>query len=89
MFMIGERDVLLKFIELTGKDWEENERPEDIRLDPEKVDALLSVRSLVANPQNDLDTSTLRERCPAFCSVYREVMLRDVEELIPNGPANP
>jgi hypothetical protein len=85
MMRIGERDVLLKVIEQLGREWEEKARPEDIRLSQERIEILLNVRALVANADVDLSIELLRERCPAFLGVYRAVMLRDIEELIPDG----
>jgi hypothetical protein len=77
--------VLLKLIEHTGREWEEHERPEDVRLNSEKIDILLSIRALVANRGADFDMHTLRDECPTFVSVYRAVMLRDIEELTSHG----
>lgn len=88
MTKCGDQNVLLKLIELTGKEWEANERAEDIRLSPDKIDALLSIRALVASEDSTLTVEDLREQCPTFCSVYRQVMLRDLEEFIPHGAAN-
>lgn len=80
----GDKDVLLQFLEITGREWRDNYRAEDIRRDPLKIDALLGVNHLVAT---GLSVELLRERCPTFCAAYRDVMLRDVEELIPHGSA--
>jgi hypothetical protein len=81
----GERDLLLMLIEQTSKEWEENYRPEDVRLSAEKINLLLSIRALVADRGSDIDIALLRDRCPTFVSVYRAVLLRDLEELAPNG----
>jgi len=88
MTKCGDQEVLLKLLELTGQEWEANERPEDIRLSPAKIDALLSVRALVASPTSTLTAEILRKRSPTFCTVYRQVMLRDLEEFIPDGAAH-
>jgi hypothetical protein len=88
MLKIGERDVLLQVLEHTAKEWEAHELPEEIRLSPDKIGVLLSVRALVANPNNDLTVETLRAQCPTFVDQYRQVLLREVEELIPSGTAD-
>lgn len=85
MLNIGERDVMLMMIEHVGREWEENYRPEDIRLNREKIDILLSIRALVANSGIGISIPLLRKSCPTFVSVYRAVMLRDLEELTPYG----
>lgn len=82
----GVNDVLLLLLQMIGKDWEDNARPEDIRLSSEKIDALKSVNALVAN--GTLDAGELRASSPAFVTVYQQVMLRDIEEHINHGSAH-
>jgi virulence-associated protein VagC len=86
--MTKERDLLLGLIEFTGKQWEENERPEDIRLSPEKVDILLKVRALVIDPESDLTLDLLRVQAPTFVDQHRQVLMRDLQEFCPDGTAH-
>lgn len=85
MLNIGERDLLLDLIEFTGKRWEENERPEDIRLSQEKVQLLLAIRALVDDPEATLNADELRAKAPTFVDQYRQVLMRDMLETIDHG----
>lgn len=85
MLNVGERDLLLGLIEFTGKNWEENERPEDIRLSPEKVNILLTVRALVTDPEATLTVDELRAKAPTFVDQYRQVLMRDLQEPTTDG----
>lgn len=71
----GEQ-VLLQALELIGKDWEENYRPEVIRLDEQKVDLLLQVRSLAEDPGGAVTFEVIRDRAPTFVDQYRLVTLK-------------
>jgi len=84
----NEREVLLELIEAVSQQWE-NDTPQNIRLEMEKLGLLRDVASLVANTDNGGEfLGQLQEKAPTFVDLYRRVFLRDLKELCQNGAAN-
>jgi hypothetical protein len=87
--MINERNVLLQLMEHTAQEWEEHYRPEDIRLSEEKIDILLNVRALVANPDTGITVEMIHDQCPMFTAWHRAVLMRELQGVIPDGADEP
>lgn len=80
-----ESSVFLEVLEHLGKEWEKNYRPEDVGLELKNILVLRAVNTLVTGETSEITAQLLRDRSPTFVRVYSEVMLRDIEEFIPNG----
>jgi len=81
-----DEGLLFELIEQLGMEWGEHYRPEDIRLDMRKLNALKSINELVTRDAAAADAINLH--CPTFIRVYRQVMLRDIKEQIGNGASD-
>jgi hypothetical protein len=79
----GVTALTLQSLEQLAKEWEANYRPEDIRLNIDQLEILLGANRTVH--RGELRAEVLQAEAPTFCLFYRAVMLRDIEEPIPNG----
>lgn len=74
--------MLLSSGELLGREWEYRYRPEDIRLDIEMLNVLLGLNELVVTGK--VSVEILKINALTLCSIYTEVMLRQIGEPIPD-----
>jgi len=88
MMTDGERNLMLGLIKQIGRDWEENDTAENIRMDEGKIDTLLAVRDYTIGPGAAFDAATLAVEAPEFCSVFEAVTLRKIEEHNTDGSAD-
>lgn len=78
-----DKELLLNMCEEIGHLWGENIRVEDIRLNIDQLNILLGVN--YAFSKGKITAAELEAGAPSFCHMYREVMLRDTNEVIHNG----
>ena len=78
----GERKVFLDLLKQVALQWEDHARPEDIRSDMEKLDLLLSINKLVHDDSKKTLLKAMLKSSEDFRRVYRDVMLRSIEETI-------
>lgn len=78
MGMNGETAVLLDALELLGTTWENDYRPEDIRLSERAVKFLLSVKKLVDDPGGLVTAALVRAKAPTFADQYQQVLMREL-----------
>ena len=88
MFNQEERKLFVDLLAQIAEDWEETYTSEALRLDYNKIDLLMRVQEMAAQPGSDVNFELLRSRAPGFCSVFRSVILREIEELTTHGSAN-
>lgn len=74
--------VYEQVLEHLGREWLRY-RPEDIRLDEEKILLFRNINHQVAC--GEVRAANLRSWAPSFCAVYSSVMLRELEEIISDG----
>ena len=82
-----DQDLLLKLIERVGVELGDYPTPHEARLNIENIRVLRAINTVVAG-EGKLTPELVRERCPVFTSVYRNIMLREIVEHIPSGTGN-
>ena len=82
--MSRDQELLLKLIERVGDELGEYVNPHEARLNIENIRVLKAINAVVAG-EGETTPQLVRERCPNFVRVYRDIMLREIEELIPSG----
>lgn len=78
-------NALLLSLESLGSDWEKGKLPQEILLNDRNVKLILNIRSLVANPSSGLTLQSLRSAAPTFVEQVQSAIMRDFEELSPDG----
>lgn len=88
MMTEGERSLFSDLITQIGNDWEENHTAEAIRMDEGKLSVLLAVQKYLTEPTGRWLADVISVRAPAFCSVFHDVTLREIKELVSDGSPN-
>lgn len=76
--------LLLHTLEVLGVELWENRVAEDLRTNIKLIDLFVGLNHLVHDDRG-LSANDLENRAPTLLKVYRDVMLRDIEEYIPRG----
>ena len=76
------QEVFCQALEQLGTEW--SVFPvSHVRNEGGRLGLLISTNKLVAN--GGIDAASLQRCAPSFCSLYSQVMLRDIQELIESG----
>lgn len=74
-------NLVIQLPEHLGNGWSVL-RPEDIRLDIEKIRIMRATNNYIVNERDPVSAA---QSIPTFTKIYEKVMLREIQERIPDG----